>query len=50
MKSITAVRTISILRHLFAAYGLLHQLVSDNGPQFVSQEFAMFSGRSRGVS
>ena len=41
MKSTTAVKTISVLRNLFAAY-LAHQLVSDNGPQFVSQEFAMF--------
>ena len=42
MKSSTAVKTISVLRHLFATYGLPLQLVSDNGPQFVSKEFEVF--------
>ena len=42
MKSTTAVATIQELRRLFAAYGLPEQLVSDNGPQFVSSEFVNF--------
>ena len=42
MKSTTAVKTISVLRHIFATYGLPLQLVSDNGPQFVSKEFEVF--------
>ena len=42
MKSTTAVNTISVLRHLFTIYGLPLQLVSDNGPQFVSKEFEVF--------
>eukprot|EP00731_Ephydatia_muelleri_P039008 Em1040g1a len=40
--STTAARTIEALRLLFASYGVPNQLVSDNGPQFVSKEFADF--------
>ena len=29
-------------RHLFASYGLPEQLVADNGPQIVAEEFATF--------
>ena len=42
MRSITAAKTISELRKMFAAHGCPEQLVSDNGPQFVSQELATF--------
>lgn len=37
MVSTTSTRTIDELRRLFAAYGLPEQVVTDNGPQFVSQ-------------
>ena len=37
---------IRALRQLFAAYGLPQQLVSDNGPQFSSVEFATFLTRN----
>ena len=33
---------IRVLRHLFASYGLQCQLVSNNSPQFCSEEFATF--------
>ena len=36
MPSITASRTIDELRKLFSSYGLPEQIVTDNGPQFVS--------------
>uniref|UniRef100_A0A3B5QLP2 Integrase catalytic domain-containing protein n=1 Tax=Xiphophorus maculatus TaxID=8083 RepID=A0A3B5QLP2_XIPMA len=39
MTSITSHNTIEILRRLFSSYGLPEELVSDNGPQLVSQEF-----------
>ena len=42
MSSTTAAQTILTLRRLFARYGLPSQVVSDNGPQFVSEEFAHF--------
>jgi len=42
MKSTTTVATIQELRRLFAAYGLVTQLVSDSGSQFNSYEFARF--------
>ena len=42
MRSTTAYKTIEELRKLCASYGLPEQVVSDNGPQFVSEEFAKF--------
>ena len=48
MTVITSTATITVLRNLFAAYGLPMELVSDNGPQFVSEEFEVFL-RSNGV-
>lgn len=44
----TAEKTIDLLRHLFAAYGLTKELVSDNGPPFTSAQFETFL-RSNGV-
>ena len=43
MSSTTASRTVDELRKLFSSYGLPEQIVSDNGPQFVSEEFAAFT-------
>lgn len=42
MRDTSASETISVLRHLFASYGLPEQIVSDNGPQFTSSDFADF--------
>ena len=42
MTSTTTNATIEALRALFARYGLLHELVSDNDPQFVAGEFKSF--------
>eukprot|EP00731_Ephydatia_muelleri_P006059 Em0003g307a len=42
MTSTTSELTIQALRGLFAVHGLPDQLVSDNGPQFVSKEFQRF--------
>lgn len=42
MSSTTVTKTIAVLRHIFASHGLPTQVVSDNGPQFVSSEFANF--------
>ena len=39
IRGIDHTATIQELRRLFAAYGLPEQLVSDNGPQFISEEF-----------
>ena len=35
-------KTIEMLSHLFAACGLPEEIVSDNGPQFVSEEMHHF--------
>ena len=42
MTSTTTSKTIDILRQVFAANGLPDQLVSENGPQFSSEEFQLF--------
>ena len=42
MKSTTSAATITALRELFSRHGLCEILVTDNGPQFVSQEFETF--------
>ena len=41
-RNTTAASTIIILRELFAKYGMPVHCVSDNGPQFRSEEFARF--------
>ena len=48
MTSITANKTIQELRKIFSSYGLPEQVVTDNGPQFTSEEFATFM-RNNGV-
>ncbi|KAL7843904.1 hypothetical protein SRHO_G00224430 [Serrasalmus rhombeus] len=42
MDSTTSSKTIQVLRGLFSRYGIPHSLVSDNGPQFCSEEFSTF--------
>ena len=42
MRSTTADSTIEVLRALFPRYRLPLELVSDNGPQFVTREFQTF--------
>ena len=48
MSSITTERTIDELRLIFATRGLPEEVVSDNGPQFTSTEFAEFT-RKNGI-
>lgn len=42
MQTTTSSKTIETLRGLFAAYGLPKEVVTDNGPQFISGEFETF--------
>ena len=42
MRKTSASETVSVLRTVFARHGLPLQIVSDNGPQFVSEEFRHF--------
>lgn len=42
MQSTTSAATVTVLRSLFARQGIPHELVSDNGPQFCSEEFKVF--------
>ena len=46
MPNTTFQKTIEILRQVFSAYRLPEQLVSDNGPQFISREFAEFMAKN----
>ena len=43
METTTSTKTINVLRHLFASHGIPEQIVSDNGPQFISKEFKDFT-------
>ena len=42
MRSTTTSHTVIALQNLFARYGVPHQLMSDYGPQFVSENFREF--------
>ena len=46
MTSTTTAKTVEHLRTIFARHGLPQQLVSDNGPQFTSEEFGDFLRRN----
>ena len=39
MSSMTSLKTIKVLRTLFALYLIPEEMVSDNGPQLASEEF-----------
>jgi len=44
MHTTTSERTMVALRTLFTTHGLPEQMVTDNGPQFISDEFEQFCG------
>lgn len=43
LSSTTSGSVISVLKTLFARYGIPEEVVSDNGPQYASHEFAQFA-------
>ena len=45
MPNVTSETTIENLRNIFASFGIPERLVNDNGPHFLSIEFAEFSKR-----
>ena len=48
MNSITASKTIDILRQIFGRSGVVKQIISDNGRTFTSEEFQTFC-RNNGI-
>ena len=48
LKSITSTKIIEAITHMFARFGVPFSLRTDNGPQFVSEEFEAFL-RAHGV-
>lgn len=47
MKGTTAAKMIDVLRAMFCTFGLPEHIVTDNGPQFVLEEFAMLMRDNR---
>ena len=43
MTTTTASRTVDELCKLFSSFGLPEQIVTDSGPQFISEEFGVFT-------
>ena len=48
MNTITASKTIDVLRQIFAQFGAVKQIISDNGRTFTSAEFQNF-GKNNGI-
>ena len=48
MESATTELLIKHLQQIFAVHGISHQVVSDNGPQFVAEKFQHYC-MSRGI-
>ena len=48
IKLTSSAKTIEVLRNLFARFGIPDQIVSDNGPPFMSEEFLSFT-KSSGI-
>ncbi|XP_046572027.1 uncharacterized protein K02A2.6-like [Haliotis rubra] len=46
MKSTTATATVSVLRQMFARHGIPDNIVTDNGPQFISEEMSSFTKKN----
>ena len=46
MSTTSVSKTLDILRQIFSSYGLPEQIVSDNGSQFTSEEFAEFTTKN----
>lgn len=44
--SITSITAIEMLTRLFAPYGLPEEMVSDNGPQFISKEIEQVTNQN----
>lgn len=42
MSTMTSLATVAELTRFFASYGIPQKVVSDNGPQFTTQEFKLF--------
>ena len=49
MKSCNALNTVEVLRNWFSQFGLPKVVVTDNGPQFISKDFAQFM-RENGIA
>ena len=46
MSSTTVSKTLNVLREWFTSHGIPEQIVTDNGPQFIAEEFDVFTKRN----
>lgn len=44
LKSLSTAETVKSIKRMIATHGIMDILISDNGPQFASREFAEFTG------
>jgi transposase InsO family protein len=46
MSTTSTTKTLDVLREWFSAHGIPEHIVTDNGPQFIAEEFEIFTKRN----
>ena len=46
MSTTTVLKTLDVLIGWFASHGIPEHLITDNGPQFIAEDFEIFTNRN----